>query len=126
MQENIKDISQLKESQKELEAFSYRVSHDLMGPIASTRNMIELIKMEFDSIMTDYKRVAPEESIKQYNLPEYLPILDDLLANQTETIEDLLELSKHHQTVFDIEKTDLKEIIQHQIDVLKQTQVISL
>lgn len=54
-----KDIKQisltndtLKQKNKELETFVYRVSHDLKGPLASIRGLLELIEREDEDFMT--------------------------------------------------------------------------
>jgi PAS domain S-box-containing protein len=98
LEERVKERTiQLEESNKELEAFSYSVSHDLRAPLRAISGFSKLL-------MEDYYNVLNEEG-KEY--------LDDIINNSVRMgnlIDDLLELSRYGRKQIEKSEIDLKEL----------------
>jgi len=86
----------LAESNKELEAFSYSVSHDLRAPLRHIQGYAELLTTEIQSQISE-------------NAQRYLKIITSASQQMAQLIDDLLEFSRTgrtelHETVVPLEK----------------------
>jgi PAS domain S-box-containing protein len=95
--------SQLEASYKELEAFSYSVSHDLRAPLRHVSGYVELLNKHFQSDL-------PEKG------KHYLSSIADSVRIMGMLIDDLLQFSKTgrmemHQSDFDMNEI-VKEVIE--------------
>lgn len=93
---------------KELEAFSYSVSHDLRAPIRAISGFGEIL-------IEDSSHKLNEEEIK--NLQKIV----NSAQRMQEMTEDLLKLSKINQQVLKLEKFDLSLFVLSQLELLKST-----
>jgi PAS domain S-box-containing protein len=73
--------AQLESSNKELEAFSYSVSHDLRAPLRSIDAFSQLVRDDYEDKLDDQGR-------------QYLSIVGDASRHMAELIDDLLHLSR--------------------------------
>jgi PAS domain S-box-containing protein len=73
--------AQLESSNKELEAFSYSVSHDLRAPLRSIDAFSQLVREDYEDKLDDQGR-------------QYLSIVGDASRHMAELIDDLLHLSR--------------------------------
>lgn len=89
---------ELQESNRDLEAFIYSISHDLRAPL---RNMAGYASI----IAEDYKRRVP---------PEVLGYVQRILAGNEKMlrlVDDLLRFSRLGRTPLDLVRTDLNELV---------------
>ena len=73
--------AQLESSNKELEAFSYSVSHDLRAPLRSIDAFSQLVREDYEDKLDDQGR-------------QYLSIVSDASRHMAELIDDLLHFSR--------------------------------
>jgi PAS domain S-box-containing protein len=73
--------AQLEETNKELESFSYSVSHDLKAPLRAITNFIRILKEECEHMINEEQR-------------KYLEIIESNALKMNTLITDLLSFSK--------------------------------
>lgn len=88
----------LREANKELEAFSYSVSHDLRAPLRSINGFAKILAEEFGpSLPPEAKR--------------HLHIIQKGASRMGELIDDLLEFSRLSRSALDRQVVDLERVI---------------
>ena len=97
---------QLENLNKELESFSYSVSHDLRTPLRSIAGFTKILKEEFNIKLGD-------EGM------DYVNRVLDNTERMDELINDLLDLAQISQADFIIENVDLNSIAERIIENLK-------
>jgi signal transduction histidine kinase len=104
--------AELEAANKELEAFSYSVAHDLRGPLDSIGNTTYLLQTADWSGMD-----APSRRIR-----EMLDILPVASRRMSALIDDLLNLSRSKSATLHLEPIDLSVIAAGIIDDLRSSQ----
>ncbi len=99
--------SQLRESNRELEAFSYSVSHDLRSPLNTIHGFSKLLARE----------VKPDEGSR---IPHYLERIQAATGYMGQLIEDLLSLAQVSRANLRNEPVDLSEVVHGIFDRLRQ------
>lgn len=99
----VKRTAQLEASNKELEAFSYSVSHDLRAPLRHVSGYVELLNKRFQSTLSEKGQ-------------HYLNSIADSVRIMGALIDDLLQFSKTgriemHQSDFDMNEI-VKEVME--------------
>lgn len=101
----VRDISerkraeeQLKSSNRELEAFSYSVSHDLRAPLRHIAGFITLLEEECSSGLSNECR-------------EYVRYATEAATQMGALIDDLLEFSRFGRIAFQVERFDMRELV---------------
>lgn len=105
-------LQDLTRSNKELEQFAYVASHDLQEPLRKIKNYTDLIQQT-------YTPKLDEKGIK------YMTIVSNGAARMQTLINDLLTISRISQTVFNLEKVDLNNLVKSAVDELKTTIIAS-
>jgi PAS domain S-box-containing protein len=83
---------QLEATNKELEAFSYSISHDLRAPLRAINGFVNILNEEYSSILDDEgRRIC---SIIDSNAIKMGQLIDDLL-----TFSRLIRSDLHHSTI---------------------------
>jgi len=93
----IERTKQLEESNKELEAFSYSVSHDLRAPLRA---------------ITGFSKILVEEYYDKFDM-EGKEYIDEIISNSNRMaalIDDLLELSRYGRKVLEMSRINMKEL----------------
>ncbi len=90
----------LKLLNKELESFTYSVSHDLRAPLRSIKGFTEALK-------EDYSEHWPDEE------KDYLRRIIRASDRMTHLIDSLLELSRLSQKELEVEKVDLSQMVRN-------------
>lgn len=98
-------INKLEESNRELDAFTYSVSHDLKGPL---RLMIGFSRI----LMKKLKNLNEEEE-------EFLKLIDQNAAKLNNLIDDLLTLSRFSRKEVKKEPINMKALFRKIIDEFK-------
>jgi PAS domain S-box-containing protein len=102
----IERTSQLEKANKELEAFSYSVSHDLRAPLRHIDGFIELLKTKIFE--------TAEDSVKRY-----LNIISQASKKLSCLIDELLEYSRNGRTKLVHKEVDLNLLVKEVITELK-------
>ncbi|MEM2342329.1 MAG: PAS domain S-box protein [Candidatus Bathyarchaeia archaeon] len=89
---------ELKRSNRDLENYTYVVSHDLKAPLRAIRSFISFL-------LEDYSDKLEGEGL------EYLKRIDAAATRMNEFIEDLLLLSRVGRKFMEIERVDLNELL---------------
>jgi PAS domain S-box-containing protein len=114
-EENIKKLNEnlmhrtieLAAANKELEAFSYSVSHDLRAPLRSIDGFSQ-------ALMEDYTNILDEQA------KEYLQRVRKASQRMGQLIDDLLKLSRLTRVEMTINKVDLSEVATTIIEEFKK------
>lgn len=95
-----KSLDELSERNRELDEYTYIVSHDLRSPLRSIQAFAEFLSKEASSKLDDMER-------------DYLDRIIKASKRMSELIEDLLLLSRVNRKFLDVEVIDLKEIVKN-------------
>lgn len=97
---------ELKRSNRDLENYTYVVSHDLKAPLRAIRSFISFL-------LEDYGDKLEGEGL------EYLKRIDAAAARMNEFIEDLLLLSRVGRKFMEVERVDLNDLLDEIIQDFK-------
>ena len=100
--------AQLEDANKELEAFSYSVSHDLRAPLRSIDGFSQ-------ALLKDYNGVLDEQG------KDFLNRVRSASQKMATLIDDMLNLSRISRSEFHYEKVDLSLIAREIADDLQKT-----
>ena len=101
--------SQLEAANKELEAFSYSVSHDLRAPLRSIEGFSQLLLEEYQDIL----------DVQGKN---YFQRICKATQHMSELIEDMLNLSRVSRSNINIQQVNLSSIVKEIADNLLATE----
>ncbi len=91
--------AQVEEANKELEAFSYSVSHDLRAPVRHIQGFCALLARENDPPFSDKSR-------------RYLEVISGAAGNMAQLIDDLLSFSRMARTEMHQAKVQLAPLVE--------------
>jgi signal transduction histidine kinase len=98
---------QLETANKELEAFSYSVSHDLRTPLRAIDGFSQ-------ALLEDYENVLDEEG------KDYLRRVRKAAQRMGELIDDILKLSRVSRADMNVEEVNLSSLAKHLIEELQE------
>jgi PAS domain S-box-containing protein len=101
--------AELENANKELEAFSYSVSHDLRAPLRSLDGFSQAVLQEYGDKLDDQGR-------------DYLDRVRKSSQNMSDLINDLLKLSRLSRAEIHFQNVNISEIAQSIMEELKNTQ----
>lgn len=99
----------LEETNRELEAFSYSVAHDLRNPLASIKSLVDLIKAESGTY--------PSETFQ-----ECFDLICESTNQMQDIIENLLTLSKIKRREINFELVNLSDIVEEILTRLQRSE----
>ena len=102
-------IEQLESANRELDAFTYSVAHDLRSPLRALNGMTEMLFEDKLAQLDDEGR-------------RYLRIIRDSGARMTQLIEDLLKLSRITRSELARQSVDLSNIVREVAQTLSSTE----
>lgn len=94
----LKRTEQLDQANKELEAFSYSISHDLRSPLRQIGSFAGLLRRSTGSDLSERNQ-------------EFLDLIIDSAKKMDQLITDLLTFSKLDRTVMNVERVSLKQVV---------------
>ncbi len=100
-------VEELERKNKELEAFSYSVSHDLRAPLRSIDGFSQVVLEEYAEGLTEKGR-------------DYLQRVRSAAQRMAELIDDLLQLSRVSLAEFRLDRVDLSAMAQSVVDELQR------
>jgi len=100
-------LQQLRESNQELESFSYAAAHDLKAPLRGIRNLSDWLFEDLDGVIPDDNQIQ-------------LQMMGQRVERMETLLNDLLEYSRLGRTNQQIESIDVEDLIQ---DLLTAFQV---
>jgi light-regulated signal transduction histidine kinase (bacteriophytochrome) len=101
--------AKLEAANKELEAFSYTVSHDLKSPVRQLASLVHLLTDIAEEKLNDDEK-------------EILHSIGSAGQKMMTMIEELLKLSRLQKTQIDVEEIDLVEIFEQEIQELSSNE----
>ncbi len=104
----VKLNSMLEASNKELEAFSYSVSHDLSAPLRAMEGFSRILIERYKDALDDKGQ-------------DYLNRVIDSANNMSQLIDDLLKLSRVSLAEMSLDKVDLTAMAHQIVAALKET-----
>ncbi len=99
--------AELNDTNKELEAFTYSVSHDLRAPLRHIQGYLELLNEDPANQLTDEGK-------------RYLDIVTSSSREMNTLIDDLLAFSRISRAEMQMQPVDLEALVQTTIDSLRQ------
>lgn len=98
--------SQLETTNKELEAFSYSVSHDLRAPLRHVSGYVDLLENRFLDSLPDKAR-------------HYLESITDSVKDMGQLIDDLLQFSRTGRQEIHFSRFSMDEAVKEIVETLK-------
>jgi signal transduction histidine kinase len=99
--------AQLESANRELEAFSFSVSHDLRAPLRAIDGFSQ-------ALLEDFPKDVPEEAQR------YLSRIRTATLRMGQLIEDLLNLSRVSRSMLDLAQVDLSELARQVMNNIRQ------
>ncbi len=93
----------LENANKELESFSYSVSHDLRAPLRHISGFLELLKKETESSASEKTR-------------HYIDVISNSAGRMELLIKDLLSFSQMKRTLFSSQRVNMDELLSDVLD----------
>jgi light-regulated signal transduction histidine kinase (bacteriophytochrome) len=103
-------VKDLEAANKELEAFSYSVSHDLRAPLRTIEGFIEMV-------LEDYSERLDEAG------KDYLNRIRNASHNMSELIDAMLKLSRFSRAEIHQDRVDLSDLAKSIAEGFKQSQI---
>lgn len=107
--ENLRDITERKQRQDELEAFVHMISHDLQGPLAALRLAVSLLE----------SREELPEHMQRIKTEEILQTVSGNVRTIQDIVNDLLQMAKAGHLA-DIQDVDINEVVAKVVSEARQ------
>jgi light-regulated signal transduction histidine kinase (bacteriophytochrome) len=98
--------AQLEASNKEMEAFSYSVSHDLRSPLRHISGFVNLLAGQLNESHSEKEK-------------HYINVISDSTRQMGILIDDLLEFSRSGRQEINLTELDMNEILQEALNIVK-------
>ncbi len=102
----VKRTAELEASNKELEAFSYSVSHDLRAPLRHINGYVDLLTERFHDQLPEKEK-------------HYLDNIADSARQMSKLIDDLLQFSRTGRQEMQQDKLDMNNVLQEVLERIK-------
>jgi PAS domain S-box-containing protein len=111
----IERTAQLESVNKELESFSYSISHDLRAPLRAVNGYAKMIEEDYGNILDDEgKRLL---SIVQYNANRMGTLIDDLLTFSRVGKKEVQKSNINVREMMEATMNDIKKTLDHQAEI---------
>lgn len=106
------ELATRKEREKELEGFAHAVSHNLKGPISTTRTGVEILKESLRD---------PDFGFSQGDIQTLLDKMANTMGSSYALIEEFLALAEWGQAPDRVREVDVGEVVRRSLRVLEST-----
>jgi light-regulated signal transduction histidine kinase (bacteriophytochrome) len=101
---------QLEASNKELESFSYSVSHDLRAPLRHINGFVNALQL----------RLGHHQALDDPKVAHYLRVIESSSQKMGQLIDGLLTLSRMGRRTMEVRPVDLRELVNQAIRLVQE------
>ena len=105
----LKTAHQLENTNRELESFSYSVSHDLRAPLRHINGFVSALQ----------QHLKKDESLNDPKVSHYLQVIQKSSQKMGDLIDGLLTLSRYGRRSLELKQVSIRELVDEAIEIVR-------